>query len=158
MSARKSDVAEQRGNNFLKALVATAQSEPRTLRAAYLSGFDYPRHARDLPFLYQSPAGLKLLFAFASEHDFSHASGLHALNRIELDSLAEAPLREVLIHIGVLYHQAYGIHEPNIPLVQLFQIVRRRAAGSTRLFVKAVVEALDLAYSCPNVPLSTVLQ
>lgn len=143
---------ERNGQNFLRALIRTANGDSLLLREPWNTGLDYSRKVPGVPFLYKEPSGLKIIFAFTSL-DWNYPRGrwwvdptvaeIEDLPKIELQSLEDDALREVFKHVCLLYNRAYGFLENDHVLDGLFQRVKNHQ-GLTRLFVKGSVEALDI--------------
>ncbi len=148
---------DTKAKNYLRALVRTASSEERLLGKPRESGFDYcgVGVGPSVPFLYKSPSGLKLLFAFTSldwnyEYVWDGSSRrvpiikeMDKMQRISLEPLSDDAFKEVFEHICLLYDGSYEFLEEDITIEKLFQKVNSES-GRTRLFVKGSVEALDL--------------
>ena len=155
----------EKGLNFLKALTRTASDDAQLLEPPYKSyaGLDYcGRRGQHIPFLYRQPSGLKLLFAFTQAGDeiisaFTQAGVEIERARIDLQPLSDAALKEVFENICLLYDSAYDFLEEDLTIDRIFKRVTAQG-GRTRLFVKVVVEALDLARLNHGQPLDEVLQ
>jgi hypothetical protein len=74
-----------------------------------------------------------------------------------LQPLSDAALKEVFENICLLYDSAYDFLEEDLTIDRIFKRVTAQG-GRTRLFVKVVVEALDLARLNHGQPLDEVLQ
>jgi len=148
---------DENAKNFLRALVRTASSEKRLLKKPMESGLAYCRvgDGPSVPFIYKSPSGLKLLFAFTSldwnyKYIFDGSyrrvpiiEEIDRMPRISLKPLSDDALKKVFEHICLLYDSCYKFLEEDITLDKIFRRVNNQS-GRTRLFVKASVEALDL--------------
>ena len=143
-----------KSQNFLKALVRTADSDDRLLVSPAETDLDYCQVGvgRSIPFLYKQPSGLKLLFAF-TPIDTRRGGILSTVFpelqesfRINLESLAEASQKTLFHHVYLRYKSAYDDFKAELPADTLDAIFRRliRIPGPVRMFVKATVETLDL--------------
>lgn len=154
------DYSYQRDKNqlFLKALIRTARNEEELLGYPSLKGLDYCGRGPATPFLYRVPCGLKLVFAITPRHwDYEYrwdGGHLHRLktprtlsfevdSEIGLEPLTAEALREVCKQICLLYDRAYGFQAEDMTVGSIFERAASRT-GHTRLFVKGLVEALDL--------------
>ena len=143
-----------KSQNFLRALVRTADSDDRLLTSPTKTDLDYCQVGigRSIPFLYKQPSGLKLLFAFTpidtqkSGSLSTVSSELEASFRIDLEPLAEASQKTLFEHVYVHYKSVYDDFKAGLPANTLDAIFRRliRIPGPVRMFVKATVETLDL--------------
>ncbi len=137
-----------KSRNFLKALIRTANNEERLLDAPQYTGLDYCRMGIGprIPFLYKPSSGLKLLFAWTPVDILNSFPELQAAVRVDLAPLTEKARRELLLHLSLLYRDAYeGFNEDFSHDIteRIFDQVRAQG-DRTRLFVKGSVEALDL--------------
>ena len=150
-----------KSQNFLRALVRTADSDHRLLGSPTETGLDYCQVGigRSIPFLYKQPSGLKLLFAFTpieTEKSGTLSTVFAELEpsfRIDLEPLAEASQQTLFEHVYVRYKRVYDDFKAELSANTLDAIFRRliRVSGPIRMFVKATVETLDLirtAQSC----------
>ncbi len=140
----------QKGQNFLKALIRTANNVEELLGDPQKSRLDYCR----VGFLYCKPSGLKLIFAF-TYLDWNYYDGwnyekipiikkLATSHTINLEHLAEEALKATFEHICLLYDSAYKFKVGDLKIQEVFKKVALQSRHSTRLFVKGAVEALDL--------------
>jgi len=159
---------EEKNHLFLKALIRTAASDERLLGSPWKTSLDYCGYASRVPFLHQSPSGLKLLFAFTSlEWNYVHYWGqrvgdprvpeLQSATELELEPLSDEALQEVFREICLRYDSAYDFLEGDLTISHIFDHIASRA-GRTRLFVKGAVEALDLVRLNHGRSLDEVLQ
>jgi len=149
----------EKGLNFLKALIHTADNDDRLLERPCNTELDYCRVGvgPSIPFLYRQPGGLKLLFAFTPTHTLNWTHELESALRINLEPLTDTTLKEVFEHICLLYDSAYDFLEEDLTIDAIFQQVTAQG-GRTRLFIKGSVEALDLARFNSGQPLDEVLK
>lgn len=156
VGARGHTYQVQRGRHFITALIRMAANNRRLVKHPGITGLPYSHHASDIPFLYRTPCGVKLLFAFTPEAEWYRISELRRVPLMELESLSVRALREVFEEICKFYRKAYdlaGDFKPGGPFARLRSIGRNH----TRTFVKGSVEALDLARFPPGKPLEEAL-
>lgn len=132
----------ERSVNFVRGLVQTAHEKDGTERHPGATGLRYSAHS-PVPFLYQRPSGLKLVFAFAGHEYRSSFPEWSDASLIRLQPLAKAAVRAAAKGIVGLYRQAYGFEGERV--LTGSHAIDLASDGSTRLHVKALVEALDLA-------------
>lgn len=149
----------EKGLNFLKALIRTAEDDEQLLAKFRNTGLDCCAVGAGwyTPFLYRQPSKLKLLFAFTPAVVIEVTEELESARRIELQPLTDAALKTVFEHICLLYDGAYGFLEDDLMIDMILRRVVTRG-GRTRLFVKGAVEALDLARLNHGQPLDEVLR
>lgn len=151
VGARGHTYQVQKGRHFITALIRMAANHRRLAKHPGITGLPYSRHASDIPFLYRIPCGVKLLLAFASDHDWHRISELKGTPRLELESLSVRALRVVFEQVCKLYQEAYHL-DGEFNTGRLFARVRSRR-NHTRTFVKGSVEALDWERFFPGKPL-----
>ena len=134
----------ERGDSFLRALVLTASNRRNLLGYPWESGLTHCQvgSAAYTPFLYRVPSGIKLLFAFTPTAGLYRIRELRTVERLELEALDRRSLRRVFDGVRRLYKTAYPSAAGGSQ-VTLAEVMEH--ADGTRLFVKASVEALDLA-------------
>lgn len=133
----------EKSYNFLKALIRTADNDNMLSGVASKSGLYYCGVGDPIPFLYQQPSGLKLLFAFTPIYALSWIGELQSALRIDLQPLTDDALKEVFEHVCLLYNSAYDSLEEGLTISAIFRRITIQG-GRTRMFVKGSVEALDL--------------
>lgn len=137
-------LAVDRSVNFLDALIATSYGYPRMLKPARETNFKYSGHASHIPFLYQKPSGLKLVFAFTSDEQLEVSSRLCSLTSLSLNSLEPRDLALMLKRLIELYHTAYGQHFIDSTVARFGKLLSSSQLLNTRAMVKSAVEALDI--------------
>ncbi len=140
--------------NFLEALHSTARNETQMLKAPKYTNFNYYSCLYDIPFLFDQPSGLKLIFAVtplrpsAETNTFSLHDILDFLvkdftiNRVELKPLKKEGLEDIFRHIYDEYVSAYEFHVDEILAEGLFEKILF-SGNHLRMFVKGCVEKLD---------------
>lgn len=134
--------------NFLDALIRTANDE-------YLftfppqSGFiglpEYSRYCGNVPFAYGTPSGLKLLFALTPIENLIERFGKGFTEPLYLENLSEGVLYGLVKKLCDVYASAHG--EPRTRFIDwdIYQrVMGANKSASSRLFVKACIEALDI--------------
>ena len=134
----------ERADNFLRALLLTASNRRSLVGYPWESGLTYCQvgAAAYTPFLYRVPSGLKLIFAFTPTAGLHRIRELRTVERVELEALDRSSLKQVFEGVRRLYGTAYPSAADG-SRATFAQVAEH--AGGTRLFVKASVEALDLA-------------
>ena len=147
----------ERSINYLKALIRTANNETKLLKKTINTGLEYCRKGvgPNVPFLYKPTCSLKLLFAFTSlDWNYEYIwdgsyrktpkiEEMERIPRIDVNPLPDDDLKKVFEHICQLYDSSYECFKENLTIDKIFRKVNS-LSGSTRLFVKGSVEALDL--------------
>jgi len=133
-----------KGLNTLEAILRLATDDQElgsTVDDLRRSGLDYCRVGRPIPFVYRYPARTKVVVAF-TEQVFDN--GMQGVTDVELTPLDDAALGAACAEICTRYAVAYGVHPSRIDPTSILSRVRG-SSGMTRMFVKACVEALDIA-------------
>ena len=157
-----------KSKNFLKALARTADGDARLLDPPDQSGLDFCRMGIGprIPFLYKPDSGLKLLFGWTPVSILDSFPELRDACQVPLEPLPFTAQRDLLLHLLLLYQDAYESSREPIPHAHT-DLIFSRITGrreSTRYFVKGSVEALDLLRTYPlsdenlNEQLDEVLQ
>ncbi len=136
----------EKGMNFFRALVNTSLNNKLLLKRPYeIQGLTHGGHSSDVPFLYKSDSGLKLVFAFTRLW-WDHAlPELNNAARLTLEPISSQALRELQNHISDYYQEAYPSFElPELPTDAILRGIAYRN-GNTRKFVKTCVEIMDIA-------------
>ena len=137
-----------KSQNFLKALIRTANNDAHLSGPPREAGLDYCRVGigPSILFLYKQLSGLKLLFALTPIDRLKGFPELQQAERIDLQPLTESVKQALFQNIFLLYKRSYNGLKADLPLDMIgavFQQVTRRSE-LTRLFVKGSVEVLDL--------------
>ena len=142
--AARGQLAVDRSVNFIDAMIRTAEGAEELVGDPRDTEFTISRHADRTPFLYRSPSGLKLVFAFTSSSDLSVSRNLAALPQIELGQADEGFLEAILQKLWGVYRQAYGERAATMDRDRYRELVRGHTFRNTRAIVKGAVEALDV--------------
>ena len=117
--------------------------EPRYSRSWYSQGYwgkhtglQYCGYSRD-PFTWKIPCYVKIIFTFTPILWILDRKPLNNLNKLELEHLDNESLMKISKTIINLYQKAYNF-QPN---KDYFDLVPK---DKTRLFIKGMIEALDL--------------
>ncbi|MGC9078472.1 MAG: BREX system ATP-binding domain-containing protein [Candidatus Kapaibacteriota bacterium] len=144
----------EKAENFLSGLAKIAFNDENYLDGISKSEYCKVGKSFKIPFLYRTPSGVKLLFAFTSLEFLKYPLKLlfnftltlskdKEGGKIELEPLTDEALKDVFEKVSSVYSKAYDFSiKPNT-----FDEVFRRAAsraGKTRMFIKGLVEALDI--------------
>lgn len=127
---------KQRAQSFLNALIRTASNEERLTQQPTGCGLIYSGHSGNIPFLYRSRCGLKILLAFTSPEMKGRTVLIEPFTRNELD--------DIVAEIHRFYETAYSCKVNGSRLAELQRTVLEQTT-KTRGFIKASVEALDIA-------------
>lgn len=140
---------QEKGRNFLDALIATANQTLSLDRADYLrfssNSFEYSRNAAHIPFQYMYRTGLKLLFAFTDRWGVNDTRELRNVVEVELSPIADLEQKSDIFNtLKTQYEKAYQIKleldtDANLMLGELLSL-----QTSTRGFVKGIIEMFDI--------------
>lgn len=136
---------QERSVNFLDALICTAYDDEDLLVPASETDFEFAWFARQVPFLYKRPSGLKLLFAFTSQDDLDLSYELEELPWVELNPLGTDDFHGILGKLADVYNTAYKGHIGQADLAAAIEMLQNRDFFSTRAVVKSYIEALDIS-------------
>jgi len=145
----------QTGYGFLGALIRVANNDEAMAMPAHKLDFPYPVKLRDLPYLFDIRAGLKLLFAFAQPPIIDDE--LAAPRRIDLEPVSDHALRRAFRALCRLYEDAYNMRLTGLAPDLVFEHISDDDCR-TRLFIKATVEALDLLRLHPGKKAAEILR
>lgn len=134
-----------RAHGMVQALGRTASDDPALVAACGRDhGMTVCGWAEDIPFAYRQPANLKVLFAMTPSSTAAELARSLAAVTVDLEPIAKRSREAILLKVLDLYQAAYSF--------QLHADAARQRIGSrfdatiqTRYFVKACVEALDIA-------------
>lgn len=154
--------------NFLKGILLMASNKTELLEEnitpffvspysgkIYLgekTGLQYGGHFPYLRYLWRAPTNIKLIFAFAPSYNILDKEPLNALRRIEIKNLGEKYLDEISKSVVRFYEYAYDFK------IEQKNILKRVPKDKTRMFIKGIVEALDLIRFYPNEKLEDFLK
>ena len=155
--------------NFLKGLVLMASNDPRLIKDVPTKSYGYLRPKGwwgdktglrycgriRLPFIWRTPSHVKLIFAFSTDpyKIIDDQDVLLYLNdHVRLEHLNNEALMRILEKVVLLYREAYGF-QPNSDFSDIVFKRISSIGGKTRMFIKGVVEALDLMRFYPGKPL-----
>lgn len=132
----------QKGTNFLRALLRTASNDKKLLESPRKTDLEHSAQsdARDVPFLYTEPAGLKIVLAFT---ETSFVEQLKQYTSISLARIPGSALRDTLSLISSTYGDAYNVGIDKQQLEHIWKFALRKGRHM-RSFVKSSVEAFDL--------------
>lgn len=116
------------------------------------TGLQYGGHFPYLRYLWRAPTNIKLIFAFAPSYNILYKEPLNTLRKIEIKNLDEKHLEEISESIIRFYEYAY-----NFKLKQK-NVLKRVPKDKTRMFIKGLVEALDLLRFYPNEKIEELLK
>jgi len=105
-------------------------------------------HLPHLPFIWKIPCYVKIIFTFTSIPDIEP---LNNLSRFELEHLDNESLMKISETIITLYQRAYNFKPDRNP----FDLIPR---DKTRLFIKGMIEALDLMCFHSDRPVEELLR
>ena len=138
--------------NFLKGIILMANNDRRLIKEVSEKNF-YEHHAyggwwgyetdlqycgyKRLPFIWRIPCNVKIIFAFTPIPWILDREPLDSLNKIELEHIDNESLMKISETIINLYQKAYNFQPSENPLDLI-------PKDKTRLFIKGMIEALDL--------------
>jgi len=146
-----------KAKNFTKGIVFTSKNDKRLIEDCEQKFYEHPVYkgwwgaASDLqycgysrlPFLWKDTSCLKLLFAFAPEPHLLSKKPFNELETIEIENLKKESLIDILEKIALLYNQAYNFETD-------WNFLKYVPPDKTRIFIKGVIEALDLMRHYPE--------
>ena len=163
LNSRLSNASQRdRGDNFLKGLLMSAHSDHALLTefpfhiyggsiAGSESGLFYSAYATDVRYLYRRRSYLKLIMTFTPIPELydGQREVWRLLNNepsMRIHALDFAALLEAFVHICRIYETAYGFNLSEASQIKVTEIIssRDQLKSSTRRFVKASIEALDI--------------
>jgi hypothetical protein len=170
-----SSYQNNKGWNFLRGLILMANNKIELLReniedyiGPFFYGEGYPQRNRcslgyygsetDLQYcgryriryLWKEPCCVKIIFAFTPDFQILEKEPLNTIEKIELGHLNHENLVNISEIITALYNQAYSIQMNTNNLKNI-------PADKTRIFIKGVVESLDLVRFHPDKPIEELL-
>lgn len=133
----------QKADSFLKALIRVASND-ELLKNPYTSGLEFCHRGicRNIPFLYHSPASIKLLFAFTPLTIVQEITKYPDIISTSLRDLSPESKRQLFDRIKILYRNAYHYETDSIGN-SLYKMLLSKSE-KTRAFVKGSVEIIDL--------------
>lgn len=155
--------------NFLKGLILMANNDKRLLednieydysRQGYWgrnTDLQYCGYEKSLPFIWKIPCNVKIIFAFTPTPSLLESWPLNSIRNLWLEHLSDESLVKILKTIIRLYQKAYDFQ---IGVDYLDLILKNKInsfENETSLFVKRIVEILDLMRFYPNKPLEEIL-
>lgn len=145
--------------NFLSALIRSANNDESLTGDPRRTGLTYCKTGivARLPFLYRAPSSLKLLFSSTPGYTWDTLPELLNAPSTELQSLDDQALIPVFDQLCEVYDRAFRFTCKGLSFERLAE--RLPAFGaSTRRFVKAGVEALDLARTHPGAAIQDLFE
>lgn len=148
----------KRAMNFFNALSLVANDEPELENEEVVRGEEYYYGKTTklvysgflpIPYLYQLPSFLKVVFAFTPDFKLNFTKGFN-IYEIELDTLPVQQLEDLFYQFIELYESMYQTVMPKKQRQRLFQLIKRNSNHSTRRFIKAMVECLDFVRFYPS--------
>ncbi|MBO3802060.1 MAG: DUF2791 family P-loop domain-containing protein [Thermoproteota archaeon] len=116
------------------------------------TGLQYGGRFPYLRYLWRAKANIKLIFAFVPSFNILDKEPLNALRKIEIKSLNEEYFEDISKSVIRLYEFAYNFK------TEQKDILKRVPKNKTRMFIKGLVEALDLLRFYPNEKLEDLLK
>lgn len=132
----------ENGFNFLKALIKTARNESLLIENLSKSNLnDITKSIPfQVPFLYKQPSALKILLGSTSVEMLN----IKDIMRIDLKPLSKEAFKELFQHVYAIYHEAYALPGRKLSIHNVISLLEKYK-DNTRVTVKALVEALDMA-------------
>ena len=146
-------------HNFLSALIRVASNDQSLLGSPHSAGLRYCKKGKGtgIPFLYRPPSSLKLVFSFTPGYTFSTLPELQTPRMIELKCLEEEALKGLYEEVNRVYDRAYRFRTTDLSFEAIVRRVDSQEAV-TRRFLKATIEALDLARMNPGLSMQDLLE
>ena len=147
-----------RALNFFNALSMVANDEPelteeRVMKGEYYyygqkTGLIYSGR-RPIPYLYEIPSFLKIVFAFTPDYKLSLFQDYN-IYEIELTSLPAQETKYLFYKFIDLYESVYQLKIHKVYRRRFFELIKTHSYQSTRKFIKAMVECLDFYRFYPS--------
>lgn len=156
-----------KGWNFLKGLILMANNDKRLLldidniEHHYSQGWwgkytDLQYYGRSqLPFIWKIPCYAKTIFTFPSILDILDKEPLNNLDKFEIQHIDSRFLMKILEAIIALYQKAYNFQPNRNQVLKTFELIPR---DKTRLFIKGIIEILDLIRFHSDKPVKELLK
>ncbi|MCD6177487.1 MAG: DUF2791 family P-loop domain-containing protein [Candidatus Cloacimonetes bacterium] len=150
--------------NFLTGLVLMANNDERLLQEVnkkrlyeheiYSGWWGYYSHLQycgysQLPFVWKTPCNIKLIFGFSpiQDQEIFAREPLKDIDTFELEYLSTESLEKISRKILGFYEQAYNFQTD---IDSFISILEDKIQGKTRLFIKGLIETLDLMRFHPD--------
>jgi len=140
-----------RGVNFLKSLTYVTNNikelteQPYYSNINYNMGLTYALRAKDIPFIYKIPSGLKCIYAFTDDILIQNNKSLGSFDQIDLTNLSDITLKNIQRQLCELYTKAYRIPISPQGISKLLDNFNNNNSNSTRSSIKTIVEFLDIS-------------
>ncbi len=140
---RATYASERSSYNFLEALIAVANNRDGMTNNPKKTDYTFTNHAKEIPFQYRRPSGLKIALAFTDVSDLRRSSTLSDIEAIDLEPLDDGIFTSVFKEICQLYCEAYSFSIPDPNFLDRYYDMVMKKAQTTRHKIKGFVEALD---------------
>lgn len=107
-------------------------------------------------YIWKTPCSVRIVMGFTPYETLLSKKPLNRLSRLELNQLDPSALQEIATEITTFYYQAYNYQTDKERSQLPSELLKNYDA--TRLFIKSLVEILDLTRFHPKKPLSELLQ
>ena len=159
----------RRGLNFFQGVSMTANDHPELLDEKVVrkkeahrgeeTGLVYSGH-NPVPYLYRVPSYLKVVFAITPGAFTKQFLKWHPEQPVlTLSTLGGDSLRKLFEQLADAYEVVHDVSLPAARRDAVYALLRRRTQdGTTRAFIKAMVEVMDFIRFHPGKPLSTLAE
>ncbi len=107
-------------------------------------------------YIWKMPCSVRIILGFTPYEYLLNKKPLNTLNRLELNKLDHKALQEIATEISTFYYKAYDFEADKARTELPSEILKN--FDSTRIYIKGLVEILDLIRFHPNKPLVELLQ
>jgi hypothetical protein len=139
-----------RANNFIKALVLTANNDRTLLGSNWDTGLDFSAFEKYIPFMYRPRSEMKVLFATTPFTDMQSRIGRYPYEHISIEGLPDDALRKVYYEIYARYIVGFPGFNLDYHTIEKVWKVVNRPTFNIRKLVKASVEAFDIVRLTDN--------
>jgi len=107
-------------------------------------------------YIWKTPCSVRIVLGFTPYEALLNRRPLNQLKRLELNQLDHNALQQIATKIATFYYQAYNFIADETRLKLPSKLLK--TYDSTRLYIKSLIEILDLIRFHPNKPLFELLQ
>ena len=141
---RSTYASERSSYNFLEALIAVANNrDGMTEKPKEETSYTFTSRAKNVPFQYRKPSGLKIVLSFTDVSDLRISSTLRDIEVTDLKPIDDDIFTSIFKEVCQLYCEAYSFPIPDPNFLDRYYDMVMKKAQTTRHKIKGFVEALD---------------